>query len=64
MLMIECANEQDPKLDSCAAADYSLSNELAELHHANSLQADDPNNGDKMGASRYSVVNSMLSDET
>ena len=34
----------------CAFADFSLSNELAELHHANSLQAED--NADKMGASR------------
>ena len=38
------------------AADYALSNELAELHHANSLQADDPNNADKMGASRQSII--------
>ncbi|DBA97675.1 TPA: hypothetical protein ACH3X3_012567 [Trebouxia sp. C0006] len=36
--------------------EYSLSNELAELHHAGSLQGEDPNSADKMGASRQSII--------
>ena len=39
-----------------ASAEYSLSNELAELHHAGSLQGEDPNSADKMGASRCTLV--------
>ena len=38
-----------------ASAEYSLSNELAELHHAGSLQGEDPNSADKMGASRCTL---------
>lgn len=36
--------------------EYSLSNELAELHHAGSMQGEDPNSADKMGASRQSII--------
>ena len=41
--------------DAFASAEYSLSNELAELHHAGSLQGEDPNSADKMGASRCTL---------
>ena len=40
--------------DHSVAADFALSEGMAELHHAGSLN-DDPNSADKMGASRQAL---------